>query len=297
MYLVLGHVEDSCSAEVFARLRQRGLEVRIVDAPLASPARLTWRLDAAGVESQLLTELPARAIAGVFVRDTGWLDPAGWEPDDHAYMQAELRAVTLAWLAGVSCPVINRPDAALWYRPCAPLIAWRPVLRRCGLPLPEVVITSDVSEGLAFRRRLAASGVPGAVYSPLTNAAGYSLVEDDDWTRLTAVQRRTPVCLSEPHGAASFACIVGAEVIWDAAPSAEARALEAPLRRFAAATRLTFVEIALARVRSGLAVVLVDPRPRLEHFDRPARTRILDAIVARLTQTPAVVPDVPAVPA
>ena len=48
------------------------------------------------------------------------------------------------------------------------------------------------------------------------------------------------------------------------------------------AARLSFVEIALAPVRGGLAVVLVDPRPRLEHFGVPARARILDALVALL---------------
>jgi hypothetical protein len=81
------------------------------------------------------------------VRDTGWLEPDGWDPADHVYMQAELRAVTLAWLAGLACPVINRPDAALWYRPGTPFLAWRGLLRRSGLPLPEVVVTSDPRRG------------------------------------------------------------------------------------------------------------------------------------------------------
>ena len=290
MNLLLGHAEDPCCAGVFARLEARGRPVRIVAAPLAPPAKLTWRLDAAGLASSLYPDAPDTAITGVLVRDTGWLEPDGWDAADHAYMQAELRAVTLAWLAGLACPVINRPDAALWYRPGAPLLAWRGLLLRSGLPLPEVVVTSDRAEARAFRRRLAADGVPGAVYTPLAEAAGYLLADDEAWERLATLQVRAPVCLTEPHGAATLACIVGNAVIWDRALPPEAVALEPALSRFAAAAHLAFVEIALAPVRRGLAVVLVDPLPRLEHFALPARDRIIDALVALLSPERAVTP-------
>jgi hypothetical protein len=193
-------------------------------------------------------------------------------PDDVLQFVAELRAVTLAWLAGLACPVINRPDAALWYRPGAPLLAWRGLLRRSGLPLPEVVVTSDPAEARAFRHRLATDGVPGAVYTPLTEAAGYLLADDEAWERLATLQARAPVCLTEPHGAATLACIVGNAVIWDRALPPEAVALEPALSRFAAAAHLAFVEIALAPVRRGLAVVLVNTLPRLEHFTCPPAT-------------------------
>jgi hypothetical protein len=295
MYLLLGHVTDPCCAGVAARLDARGLSARIVVDPLAPPAALRWRLDHGGVTSRLWADMPDSAIAGVLVRDTGWLDPASWDKDDHAYMQAELRAVLLAWLAGLSCPVINPPDAAHWYRAGAPLVAWRSLLRRAGLLVPEVVITSDPAEADAFRRRLAEDGVNGAVYSPLTGAAGYLLADDGAWEGLGAVQKRTPVCLSEPHGAASLACVVGDEVIWNGAASLEALALVPALRRFVVAARFTFVEIALAAVRRGLAVVLVEPRPRLEQFDESARARILDVLAAELTRSRAVAPHAPLV--
>lgn len=296
MHLLLGHSEDSCCANVFARLEARGLPARIVAAPLMPPAQLTWRLDAAGLASSLYPDAPDTEISGVLVRDAGWLEPAGWDAADHAYMQAEFRAVTLAWLAGLACPVINRPDAALWYRAGAPLLAWRALLRDSGLPLPEVVVTNDPAEARAFRHRLAADGVAGAVYAPLTAPAGYLLADDDAWERLANLQARTPVCLTEPHGAATLACIVGNAVIWDCALPPEAAALESRLSRFAAAAHLTFVEIALAPVRHGLAVVLVDTVPRLEHFASSARGRILDALVALLTTEKAVMPAAPRVP-
>ena len=80
MHLLLGHPGDSCCAGVLARLAARGLPARIVASPLAPPARLAWRLDDDGLTSRL--ELGRRAdaeIAGVLVRGTGWLDPAGWD--------------------------------------------------------------------------------------------------------------------------------------------------------------------------------------------------------------------------
>ncbi|MEA2940195.1 MAG: hypothetical protein QOD09_724 [Bradyrhizobium sp.] len=288
MHLLLGHPEDLCCVGVFNRLEARGLPVRIVAAPLAPPARLRWRLDAAGLASSLYPDTPDTGIAGILVRDTGWLEPDGWDEADHVYMQAELRAVTLAWLAGLACPVINRPDAALWYRAGAPVLAWRALLRRSGLPLPEVVVTSDPAEARAFRRRLAMGGVAGAVYAPLTEAASYLLADDDAWERLAALQLRAPVCLAEPHGPPTLGCIVGNAVIWDRAPPPEAVALEPALSRFAAAAHLAFVEIALAPVRRGLAVVLVDTLPRLEHFALAARDRIIDALVALLVPEGAV---------
>jgi hypothetical protein len=211
-------------------------------------------------------------------------------------MQAELRAVTLAWLAGLGCPVINRPDAALWYRAGAALFTWRALLRRSGLPLPEVVVTSDRAEARAFRCRLARDGVSGAVYTPLTATAGYLLADDDAWERLANLEERAPVCLTEPHGAATLACIVGSAVIWDSAGPTEAVALEPGLLRFAAKAHLAFVEIAVAPIRGGLAVVMVDPVPRLEHFAPANRARIADALVALLTAERAVIPAAPGVP-
>jgi hypothetical protein len=289
MHLVLGHPDDLCCAGVLSRLEARGLEVRIVAEPLAPPARLTWRLDAGGVTSSLYPGLPDTEIAGVLVRDTGMLDPEGWDPADHAYMQAESRAALLAWLASLACPVINRPIASHWYGMGAPMLAWRNLLHRSGLPLPEMVVTSDPTEAMAFRRRLAVDGVAGAVYVPLTGAAGYLLGDAAAWERLAVLQTRAPVCITEPHGPVTLACVVGDEVIWDGPLPPEAADLQPALARFAAAARLAFVEIALAPVRRGTAVVLVEPQPRLEHFTEGARDRILDAVAALLV--PAAAPD------
>ena len=294
MFLLLGHSNDPCCQGVLAVLAGQDLDARIIASPLAPPARLTWHLDADGLTSNLYPQLPHTSIDGVLVRDTGWLDPAEWEEDDFAYVQTELRAVMLAWLNALKCPVINRPDASQWYRSGVPLVAWRRQLRSAGLKLPEVVITSEPEEAAAFRRRLETDGAGGAVYAPLTNASSYLLADDDAWRRLASVQAHVPVCLTEAHGPAALACVVGDEVIWNDVPPSEAPAIEAALRRFAAATALTFVEIAIAPVRGEPAVVAGRARPRLERYSEPARTRIVAALVAALTRD--VAADVPMVP-
>jgi hypothetical protein len=282
VHLLLGHAGDSCCAGVLARLAARGLPARIVASPLAPPARFTWRLDDDGLTSRLDLDDDHVEIAGVLVRGTAWVDPAGWGPEDHAYMQAEMLAATLAWLAGLPCPVVNRPSAALWYRGRASLLAWRPLLRRCGLLAPDQLITNDPAEARAFGRRLAADGIAGAVYAPLTGEAGYLVATDADWQGLADLQERSPVCLSEPHGAARPACIVGGQIFWDHDPAPETRALEPGLRRLAAATGLDFLEVVTAPLRSGPAVVMVEPMPVLEHFATATRVRILDALTALL---------------
>jgi hypothetical protein len=284
MFLLLGHSNDPCCQGVRAELASHDLDARIIASPLAPPARLTWQLDVAGLTSNLHPHLPDGAIDGVLVRDTGWLDPAGWEEDDVAYMQAELRAVMLAWLNGLKCPVINRPDASQWYRSGVPLLAWRHQLRSAGLKLPQVVITNEPEEAAAFRRRLEADGADGAVYAPLANASSYLLADDDAWKRLASLQAHVPVCLTEAHGPAALACVVNDEVIWNGLPPPQAPVLEAALRRFAATAALAFVEIAIAPVRGEPAVVLVEPRPRLERYREAARARIVAALVAALTR-------------
>jgi hypothetical protein len=65
------------------------------------------------------------------------------------------------------------------------------------------------------------------------------------------VQRRLPVCLSEPHGAPRPACIIGGQIVWDCDPPPEARALEPRLRRLAAEAGLDFLEVAVAPLRSA----------------------------------------------
>jgi hypothetical protein len=283
MHLVLGHPQDACCAGVLARLEARGLPARLIATPLEAPARFAWRLDGDGLMTRLaLDDGPSINIDSVLVRSTGCIDPGGWEPADHVYMQSEFQATLLAWLAGLHCPVVNRSSAALWYRPLNPLLVWQPLLRRCGLLAPEIVVTDDPDTAYAFGGRLEAAGVPGAVCTSLTRDVAW-LIGRSDWNGLAAAQVRTPVCLIEPHGPTRPACIVGREVIWDSPPSPQEASLEPGLLSLATEAGLDFLEVATASIRRGLALVLVEPLPRLDHFNPAAREKILDKLTDLLT--------------
>ena len=108
------------------------------------------------------------------------------------------------------------------------------------------------------------------------------LADDEAWERLAALQERAPVCLTEPHGAVTLACIVGNAVIWDRALPPEALALEPALSslRRRGAPRLRRDRSRSRPPRPGRRAGR--PLPRLEHFAWPARDRILDALVALL---------------
>lgn len=287
MHLLLGDPEDPSCASVREALDARGFPTHVVANPLAHPARFAWRLDSKQSASQLAWQdgLPVRddEIAGVFVRNAGSIDPTGWQPDDLLYMQSEMQAALLAWLWSLRCPVINRCPSALWYRPRIPLLSWQPLLRRCGLPAPETLVTNVELEARGFGRRLALEGVSGVVYGPLTSDARYLVTGEEDWNGLAAMQKCAPVSLAYPHGEAQLVCVVGEEVVWNDAPPAEADALEPGLRRFAAAVGLAYVELAFASTARGIGVVAVEPHPNLQHFGDVARQRIVEGIADLLT--------------
>lgn len=287
MHLILGGPEDPCCQGVFALLEARGFPTRIISNPLEHPSRFTWRLDNEQSASQLAwdEEPPVTddQLAGLFVRRTGWLDPDGWQLEDLAYMQAETQAALLGWLWSLACPVVNRYPSAIWYRSQVSLLSWQPLLRRCGLPTLETLVTNVEHEARAFGQRQAQGGMPSAVYGPLTSNVRYLVADDTDWNGLAAMQKCAPVCLTYPHGEAIFCCVVGDQVVWEGDVSNEATQLETALRRFAMATGLTFVELALAPAPNGICVIAVEPHPHFDHFGATAQKQIVEGIVHLLT--------------
>jgi hypothetical protein len=287
VHLLLGHREDPCCAGVLGLLQARNYPVRIIANPLAHPSRFTWRLDTAKCASQFAWEaeppIADDEIAGVLVRSAGWLDPAGWEPADLAYMRAETQAALLAWLWSLACPVVNRYPPAMWYRPRVPLLSWHSLLRCCGLPTQEVLVTNLEREARGFGRHLARQQIAGAVYAPLSSESRYLVRDDEEWRGLAALQQNAPVCLTEPHEAACFVCVAGDRVVWETDPSSEMIGFEPALHRFAVAAGLGVVELALAPARQGACVIAVEPYVNFEHFGARAKGRIVDGIVHLLT--------------
>lgn len=287
MHLLLGDSQDPCCLSVRTVLEARNYPTRIIPNPLAHPSRFAWRLNTEQSASQLVWNeeppIPDDHITGVLVRGTAWIDPVGWQPDDLIYMQAETQAALLAWLWSLACPVVNRYPSAIWYRPQGPLLAWQRLLRRCGLPTLETLMTNVEQEARAFGQRLTMGGVTGAVYGPLTSSVRYLVTGDEDWNGLAAMQRYAPVCLAGPHGAAQLVCVVGEQVVWEGDPSPEMTQLAPALRRFATAAGLAFVELAFAPTAEGVCVIAVEPHPHFERFGDAARRQIVEGIVDLLT--------------
>jgi hypothetical protein len=282
-YLLLGPAGDVCCSGVLAELEVRGRTTRLVSNLLAAPTRFAWRLDNSGSSSLLAPDdgppLSENEIAGVLVRWDAWLDPGGWSLDDWTYAQTEAQSALLGWLWSLECPVINRYPPDSWYRQKAPLVYWQPILARCGLPTPEILGTNLPGEARAFGER------SGAVYSPMLGETSYLLAGPEDWSSLEAMQRRAPVFLTRAHGAVRRACVVGPAIVWDGAPSDEARDLEPGMLRLSADSGLSFLELALASdVDSGgrLVVVAVETRPQVGHFVPAAQRAVIEGLVSLL---------------
>ncbi len=300
MHLILGHSSDSFCGAVLSRLTAFGLTAGIVDAIFAPATRIDLRIGPDGKTVRPRAAITLRNInpsdvESLFLRASGAIDPAGWNPNDHAYVQAETQAALLAWLTALDCPVVNRIGADLWYRPRNPLLYWLPLLRRAGLTVPEIVVTSDPEAAERFRRNLEADEVPGAVCSSLVRSQGW-LVGPAEWAGVAALQNYAPVCLVEPHHTPRTVCIVGCKVIWDGAPTPLEATLDGPLRRFAEMAGLDLVEVTLGRVRRGWAVADVDPLPQLLHFAKRTQSQIVDAVTDLLQDTPSRTVDLAEVP-
>ena len=283
VYLLIGHPSDPTCADLRDLLGSCGRSARIVENPLAHPTRFAWRLDNHRSSSHLAWDdqapLNVAEIAGVFVGSEVWLDPVGWESKDWSYALSEMQAALLGWMWSLDCPVVNRYPPEVWYRPRAPLCYWQPRLWRCGLRAPDLLMTNVAGEARAFGDGRA------AVYAPCTGPERYLLAEAKDWDGLETVQRRTPVNIESPHGAARLSCVVGGSVVWEGPPPPEADALEPGLLRLARETGLDYLEVALATgAESGeLVVIAVDPWPHYGWYGPDAQRAIAEGVVRLLT--------------
>jgi hypothetical protein len=289
--LLLGDPQDAFCLRVRSALAARHFATRVIANPLAHPSLFAWRLDNAQSASRLAWDheppIAGDDIAGVLVAGTAWIDPAGWQRDDLAYVHAETQAALLAWLWSLRCPVVNRFPAAIWCRPRIPLLFWHRLLRRCGLPTPATLVTNVDREARAFAELPGEEDLAAVVYGPITSDARYLVNGDRDWNGVAAMQRYSPICLAHPHGAAQLVCVVGEQVVWEGQPPPDMIPFEPALRRFAAASGLAFVELAFARASDGrIGVVAVEPHPNFERFGDLARERIVEEIVRLMTETP-----------
>jgi hypothetical protein len=141
--------------------------------------------------------------------------PGDWTDRDRAYVQAETNAALVAWLRSLPCPVVNRPDADLWFHPHRSLFELHRLFDRCALPSLHTMIANDFDAA----RRFAEPYSGHVIYAPLTSTTRYPLATDEQWIELGKVIERVPVCLIEPTaGPQLWATVVGSEVFWSQKP-------------------------------------------------------------------------------
>jgi len=286
MHIIIGDLYDPFCLQVNELLKAQNQSVLVISNPLLDPCSFEWRLNNEESKSRLVWNGETffdHEIESVFVRAFGWIDPAGWQKDDLAYMQSETHAALLAWLWSLNCPVVNRFSADIWYRPKPPLLFWQPLLRRSGLCMTETLITNVPEEANNLRQELISSGVAGAVYNLLTTELSYLVTEPEEWNGITRMQQHSPVCFSHPHGQPLFVCVVGDNVIWNDGPSANGQKIEPLLCAFAKNAGLLIVEIVLASGADGFEVIAVDPYPKWNHFNLKASQQIMKNIITLLT--------------
>lgn len=219
-----------------AGLRRMGLapvEVVLPDE-LALDARLVHHVgtDGASVELRLRRGLTVRAedLRGVLNRMVGVPQAAlgPLAPIDRDYVAEELQAALVSWLAGLACPVLNRPTPGFLCGPWRPPSGWRWLAARVGLPArPWRLASWDEPEPPDPAERRVALVVAGEVAGPVPDGLAPGCV-----------------ALAEAAGATLLGVVFasGADGAWrvdDATPLPELRhggrgALEALLRAFQA---------------------------------------------------------------
>jgi hypothetical protein len=280
VFLLLGSHDDPCLHAVRSVLAARSYDSVIIRHPFTAPACTAWHFDVTRSDTTITIAGESIFAEGVLVRDCHVSPPEtpeSWTQEDLLYNQAEAEAALLGWLWGLPCPVIDRMPAWLWYGTQRLVISRGPLLRRCGLPPLDSVITDCADEISQFLSRHG-----GAAGEQLAGTGNRYLAQEADTQRLTDTARMMPLRLTELHEGAWRGCIAGPQLVWDDGTPTEARLLDSRLRAFASAAGLSFVEFI---VTSGETprIVDVDARPRFGLFGEAAKRAIVEGLVEALT--------------
>lgn len=220
--LVLCPIHDRSAVRVYCALRKRlGTDaVELVSGEeLALAPRWSHALDSGSVGTEL-TLADGRQIesdrVGVVFQRIQQLDMPQFEgskPDDREYAVTEMQALLLSWLAGLSCPVVNRAGPRGLCGADRSRLEWMKLAAAAGLPTRGFEL---VSEARRFRRpefvpHLAVNNGTGADDPPpilrpeLLGRAPVQYLEP-----VNGPQRRVLVaggrCLGLPPGASAEAC-------------------------------------------------------------------------------------------
>ena len=279
MFLLLGAPDDPCLVAVTGALAARSREALIIRHPFRDHACAAWRFDSERSDTSLMIGGEQIVVDGVFAARRA-VQPGApaeqWSQADLLYNHAEAEAALLGWLWGLSCPVIDRLPAWLWYRTRRPVLAWASLLRQSDLPPLDSIISGDATALTQFMQRQG-----GGAMESLAGGAR-QLVDESEAAQISTTAQMAPVWLTTLHQGAWRACLVGPHLVWDDGTPRRACDLSPKLHSFAARTGLSFLEFI---VTSGDTprMVDIDVRPRFELFGPDAQGAIVDGLVDALT--------------
>jgi hypothetical protein len=236
MLVVLARAQDAGARALVERWRSRGARL-MAPRDLSRPG---WRhhVGPGGGEDWVVADgqpLRAGAITGVLTRLPCVLpdDLPHIVDHDRHYVAAEMNALLMSWLAGLACPVLNRPAPPALMGPHLGREGWLALAVRAGARVPPGPSAAPAAEP------------PSAVAAGPAAPAVAVAVVGDRWfgaaapelgrqalrlARLASVE----VLTARFDGAAGDAVFVGADLTVDADSDEIAGAL---LARFAAGAR------------------------------------------------------------
>lgn len=148
MILLINCTGDPLGIDLLQGLKERGHPVQAVPDLYRNSTKISWRLDTDRSATSYRLETGAvisdLGISGVFVRRSRFVQEEGWAPDDAGYVYAEKQAALFGWISGLSCPVINRYPAELWFEPVESLEFWRGRVERFDLQLGPIRSGQDI---------------------------------------------------------------------------------------------------------------------------------------------------------
>ena len=140
MICLLGEPEDADLLWLTGALRRRGEHAEVVlPEELMISSEITYRVDPAGVSSQVRLH-DGRLLGGsslnLVINRIRFLPAVRGAPTsaDDLYLGEEWRAVLVAWLRTLHCPVLNPPRAASLSGPVLTPVMWRSIAAAHDIP-------------------------------------------------------------------------------------------------------------------------------------------------------------------
>jgi hypothetical protein len=168
VFLVVCDIEDAVALWFASKLRAAGVPTLVATSDVLSFARRrSQRVSARGVESVVELADGAAIARPAFVLIRLMAPPAAaWRwatAGERNYAIAELNAFVLGWLAGLDCPVRNRPDPSCLAGPAPHPLVLAAAATRAGLDCADVTFVRGVRSPADYLLESAArASGPGA---------------------------------------------------------------------------------------------------------------------------------------